>query len=31
VLFASYAGTEIKIGGDELVLMDEGDILAILD
>jgi len=31
VLFASYAGTEIKVGTDELILMDESDILAILD
>lgn len=31
VLFASYAGTEIKVDGQELMLMDESDILAILD
>ncbi|MCL2701272.1 MAG: co-chaperone GroES [Phycisphaerae bacterium] len=31
VLFASYAGTEIKIDGDEYMLMDESDILAVLD
>ena len=31
VLFASYAGTEIKVDGEEYVLMDEADILAILD
>jgi chaperonin GroES len=31
VLFSSYAGTEIKIDGDELMLMDESDILAILE
>ncbi len=31
VLFTSYAGTEIKIEGQELVLMDESDILAIMD
>ena len=31
VLFASYAGTEIKIDGEEFMLMDESDILAILD
>jgi chaperonin GroES len=30
VLFASYAGTEIKVDGEEYMLMDEGDILAIL-
>lgn len=31
VLFASYAGTEIKVEGQEYMLMDESDILAILD
>lgn len=31
VLFTSYAGTEVKISGDEFVIMDESDILAILD
>ncbi len=31
VLFASYAGTEIKVGTEEYMLMDEADILAILD
>ena len=31
VLFGSFAGTEIKVEGEELVLMDESDILAILD
>ncbi len=30
VLFASYAGTEIKYEGSEYLLMDESDILAIL-
>ncbi len=30
VLFASYAGTEIKVGGEEYMLMDESDILAIV-
>jgi len=30
VLFSSYAGTEIKVNGEELMLMDESDILAIL-
>ena len=30
VLFTSYAGTEIKVNGEELMLMDESDILAIL-
>ena len=31
VLFASYAGTEIKVGNEEYMLMDETDILAVLD
>jgi chaperonin GroES len=31
VLFASYAGTEIKVEGKEYMLMDESDVLAILD
>ena len=30
VLFASFAGTEIKIADEELILMDESDVLAIL-
>lgn len=28
VLFTSYAGTEIKINGEEVLIMDESDILA---
>ena len=31
VLFTSYAGTEIKVEGEEMLIMDEGDILAVLD
>jgi chaperonin GroES len=31
VLFASYAGAEIKVDGEEYLLMDESDILAVLD
>ncbi len=31
VLFTSYAGTEVKVGGDEYIIMDESDILAVLD
>lgn len=31
VLFTSYAGTEVKISGDELLIMDESDILAIIE
>ncbi len=30
VLFTSYAGTEIKIDGDEYMIMDETDILGIV-
>jgi chaperonin GroES len=30
VLFTSYAGTEVKIDGEELLLMTEEDLLAIL-
>jgi chaperonin GroES len=30
VLFTSYAGNEVKIDGDELMLMSEDDILAIV-
>jgi chaperonin GroES len=28
VLFTSYAGTEIKVDGEEMIIMDESDILA---
>lgn len=31
VLFTSYAGTEIKVDGEELLIMDESDILAIIE
>lgn len=31
VLFTSYAGTEVKIDGEEYLIMDENDILAVLD
>ena len=30
VLFSSYAGTEVMVDGDELLIMDESDILAIV-
>lgn len=30
VLFSSYAGTEVKVDGQEYLLMDESDILAII-
>ena len=31
VLFAKYAGTEIKVNGADHIIMREDDILAILD
>ena len=31
VIFASYAGTEVKIDGEELMIMSEDDILAVID
>jgi chaperonin GroES len=31
VIFTSYAGTEIKIDGEELMIMSEDDILAIVE
>ncbi len=31
VIFASYAGTEVKLGTDELLVMDESEVLAIID
>lgn len=31
VIFASYAGTEIKVDGEELIIMNEEDILAVVD
>ena len=31
VLFTSYAGTEIKVGREEYMIMDETDILGIID
>ena len=30
VLFTSYAGTEIKVDGQEYMIMDESDILGVL-
>ena len=30
ILFASYAGTEIKIDGEEYLIMSEDDILAVI-
>jgi chaperonin GroES len=31
VLFAKYSGSEIKIGGEEHIIMTEDDILAVLE
>lgn len=31
VLFGKYSGTEIKLSGEELVVMREDDIMAIID
>ena len=31
VLFGKYSGTEIKVDGEELLVMKEDDIMAILD
>jgi len=31
VLFTSYAGTEVKIGGKEHLIMSESDIIAVIE
>ena len=31
VIFTSYAGTEIKIDGEEFLILDESDILAVVE
>ena len=31
VLFTSYAGTEVKVNDEEVLIMDESDILAVLE
>ena len=31
VIFTSYAGTEVKIDGEELMIMSEDDILAVVE
>lgn len=31
VLFSSYAGTEVKSGGDEFLVMEESDIFAVIE
>ena len=31
VLFAKWAGTEVKIGGEELIVMKESDIMGVVE
>lgn len=31
VLFSSYSGTEVKLEGDDYLLLSEGDILAVIE
>jgi chaperonin GroES len=31
VIFTSYAGTEIKLDGEEIIIMSEDDVLAVVD
>jgi chaperonin GroES len=31
VIFSSYAGSELKLGNDEFIVMGEDDILAVVD
>ncbi len=31
VLFTSYAGTEVKLGGQEYMIMSESDIMAVIE
>jgi chaperonin GroES len=31
VIFAKYAGTEVKLGGDKMLIMKESDILGIVE
>ena len=31
VIFSSYSGTEVKLEGEELLIMSEDDILAVID
>ena len=31
VLFSSWAGSEVKLGGEEFLIMSEDDILAVID
>jgi chaperonin GroES len=31
VIFTSYAGTEVKVGGEEYLIMGEDDVLAVVE
>ena len=31
ILFSSYAGTEVKVNGEEYIIMQEDDVLAVLE
>ena len=31
VLFSSYAGTEVKVSGEEYLVVEESDILAVIE
>jgi chaperonin GroES len=31
VLFTSYGGTEVKLGGEEYLIMEERDILGVIE
>ena len=31
VIFSSYAGTEVKVDGEEFLIVDESEILAVLE
>ena len=31
IIFSSYAGTEVKVGDDEFLIMSEDDVLAVIE
>jgi len=31
VLFTNYAGTEVKVGGEDYLVMEESDVLAVIE
>ena len=31
VMFGKYSGTEVEVGGEELLVMSEGDIIAVVE